>query len=182
MKKILLGFVGFVTFSNVYAINPAMDGSNALINGTSNSRAVKIYNPNIVNQDNMNSIVPVEKAEDTGLKPIYKSDLNTVSVKNTQTIIPAEISETTPEYLFKDCILKSDQMLEVLDKLKSIPEKERISTLYDSGYWSSLDTAGKEKTLKTLASLTGLKGEQYIIIKGKMAQSFQKECLSIIKK
>lgn len=83
--------------------------------------------------------------------------------------------------LFKECILRSDKLISVLEALKKKPEKERVSILYKSLYWKSLNEDEQTKTLKILAQLTGVSDTQYVIIKGQLAESFKQECLNIAK-
>lgn len=89
---------------------------------------------------------------------------------------------TTKEETFKRCIFISDKLISTLEKLKTVPEHERVSILYKSNYWKKLTESDKDKTLKILAQLTGVTDTQYVIIKGQIAESFKKECLAIIKK
>ena len=89
---------------------------------------------------------------------------------------------TTKENTFKECIFISDKLISTLEKLKAVPEQERVSILYKSNYWKKLTEDDKDKTLKILAQLTGVTDNQYVIIKGQIAESFKEECLSLIKK
>lgn len=89
---------------------------------------------------------------------------------------------TTKENTFKQCIFISDKLISTLEKLKAVPEHERVSILYKSNYWKTLTEDDKDKTLKILAQLTGVTDNQYVIIKGQIADSFKEECLSLIKK
>lgn len=85
------------------------------------------------------------------------------------------------EELFKECILKSGQMIEVLDILKTIPEAERIKTLVESGYWESLNPSEQDKTMKILANFNGVSEDQHDIIKGQIADSLKDECFGLVK-
>jgi hypothetical protein len=121
---------------------------------------------------------------DTNYKPVYKNDPVVVSapvsapVSNlNSTITPAK----TQGSLFEECMIRSSKMLDVLDVLKKIPEKDRISTLYNSGYWSELTDGEKDQTLQTIANMSGVDDPTYLLIKGKMAGSFEKECVDLAK-
>ncbi len=99
------------------------------------------------------------------------------NLKDYKDVPPAK----TKGELFKECILKSDKRISVLEKLKEKPEKERVSILYKSLYWKNLNEEEQIKTLKILAKLTGVSETQYVIIKGKLAESFKEECIAIAK-
>lgn len=116
---------------------------------------------------------------DMNYKPIYKNDKAVVSAPvSNPTITPAK----TEGSLFEECMIRSSKMLDVLDVLKKIPEKDRISTLYNSGYWNELTDTEKDQTLQTIANMSGVDDPTYLMIKGKMAGSFEKECIDLAKK
>lgn len=115
---------------------------------------------------------------DTNYKPVYKNDPVVVSAPvSNSTITPAK----TQGSLFEECMIRSSKMLDVLDALKKIPENDRVSTLYNSGYWSELTDGEKDQTLQTIASMSGVDEPTYLVIKGKMAGSFEKECVDLAK-
>jgi hypothetical protein len=89
---------------------------------------------------------------------------------------------TTKENTFKECIFVSDKLISKLEKLKAVPDKEKISILYKSNYWKTLTDEDRNKTLAILARLTGVTDNQYVIIKGQIAESFKTECLALMKK
>lgn len=117
-------------------------------------------------------------APEPNYKPIYKNDktVATAPVEN-PTITPAR----APGNLFEECMIRSSKMLDVLDALKKIPENDRVSTLYNSGYWNELSDGEKDQTLQTIANMSGVDEPTYLTIKGKMAGSFEKECLDLAK-
>lgn len=116
---------------------------------------------------------------DMNYKPIYKNDKAVVAAPvSNPTITPAK----TEGSLFEECMIRSSKMLDVLDVLKKIPEKDRISTLYNSGYWNELTDTEKDQTLQTIANMSGVDDPTYLMIKGKMAGSFEKECIDLAKK
>lgn len=116
---------------------------------------------------------------DMNYKPIYKNDKALVAAPIANpTITPAK----TEGSLFEECMIRSSKMLDVLDVLKKIPEKDRISTLYNSGYWNELTDTEKDQTLQTIANMSGVDDPTYLMIKGKMAGSFEKECIDLAKK
>jgi hypothetical protein len=116
---------------------------------------------------------------DMNYKPIYKNDKAVVAAPIANpTITPAK----TEGSLFEECMIRSSKMLDVLDVLKKIPEKDRISTLYNSGYWNELTDTEKDQTLQTIANMSGVDDPTYLMIKGKMAGSFEKECIDLAKK
>lgn len=118
-------------------------------------------------------------APDANYKPIYKNDNQVVTAPITNpTITPAK----TQGSLFEECMIRSSKMLDVLDALKKIPETDRVSTLYKSGYWNELSDGEKDQTLQTIANMSGVDEPTYLTIKGKMAGSFEKECLDLAKK
>lgn len=194
MKKILLSLLISMAVSNVQAMNPSMVGSEMAVPGVVSTPTVQTNvpiqneNPQPYTEPYTAPVVPYqppvtiptpEIPQQSNSVPRYESDPVSPVVE-----VPTEQAEQpkTKAEIFENCILKSDQMMEVIDTLKSIPEKERVTTLYESGYWSTLSEQDKDKTLKTLANFTGLDDNQYIIIKGKMADSFKTECLNLIKR
>lgn len=115
---------------------------------------------------------------DMNYKPIYKNDTAIMAAPVSKpTITPAK----TQGSLFEECMIRSSKMLDVLDVLKKIPEKDRISTLYNSGYWNELTDSEKDQTLQTIANMSGVDDPTYLVIKGKMAGSFEKECVDLAK-
>lgn len=133
------------------------------------------YNASGLDQSGVDSYVP----PDADYIPIYKTDTVTASVEQENETVQPEKTEGS---MFKDCMLRSAKMLDVLDILKKIPEKDRISTLYNSGYWGELTESEKDRTLQTIASMNGVDDPTYLVIKGKMAGSFEKECVDFAKK
>lgn len=93
-----------------------------------------------------------------------------------------DISNKSAEDVFSECILKSGKMIEVLDVLRTIPEPDRIKTLFESGYWNQLSEAEKDRTMKILANFNGVGDDQYDIIKGQVSESLKEECLNLLKK
>lgn len=192
MKKILLSLLISMAVSNVHAMNASMMGAEMAVPGVVSTPEVQTNVP--IQNENPQPYTepytpPVVPYQPPVITPVIPAQSNTVPRYESDPVspvveVPTEQVEQpkTKAEIFEDCILKSDQMMEVIDTLKSIPEKERVTTLYESGYWSTLSEQDKEKTLKTLANFTGLDDNQYIIIKGKMADSFKTECLNLIKR
>lgn len=81
--------------------------------------------------------------------------------------------------LFKECIKRSNNLINILDKLKELPEEDRVVYLYKSNYWDGLSEEYQNKTLLILNKIGKISDEQYIIIKGKIASMFKEECIAI---
>lgn len=89
----------------------------------------------------------------------------------------------TPDQIFKECIFRSNNLIETLDYFKNQKQEERIPALYNSSYWASLITEEeKTKTLKIMAQIDGVSDSKYVIIKGKIAEIYKQECFNIIEK
>lgn len=115
---------------------------------------------------------------DINYKPIYKNDTAVMDVTVANPMITPAKSQGS---LFEECMIRSSKMLDALDLLKKTPEKDRVSTLYNSGYWAELTDVEKDQTLQTLSNMSGVDEPTYLVIKGKMASSFEKECVDIAK-
>lgn len=203
MKKILLSlFISTITIGS-YAQNQV--GFGPAIGVSSENSSVPRSHPTIINQANymtpQNTMVPVNPhvptngymgnqvndsnvdsyvAPDSNYKPIYKNDpVQSSSIKSssTPTITPAK----KPGSIYEECMIRSSKLLDVLDALKKIPEKDRVSTLVESGYWAELSESEKDQTLQTIADMSGVDESKYLVIKGKMAGSFEKECVDLVK-
>jgi len=87
----------------------------------------------------------------------------------------------TKEGIFKECILRSDKILTVMDSLKKLPEESRVEQLLKSNLWATLDESHKDQLIVFLAQLSNINDSKYIIIKGKMANQFKTECTQLIK-
>jgi len=203
MKKIFLSlFISTLTIGS-YAQNEV--GFGPAIGVGTETPSVQKNPPTIINQTNYltpnNTMIPVRPSvptngyttpnvdnsnadsyvpPDVNYKPIYKNDAvtqvksPTVSVEN---VTPAQKQGS----LFEECMIRSSKMLDVLDALKQMPEKDRVSTLFKSGYWSELSEVEKDQMLQTIADMSGVDESKYLVIKGKMAGSFEKECLELAK-
>lgn len=129
-----------------------------------------------VNSSNTDSYVP----SDVNYKPIYKSDaVAQVKAQDTSEAVVTPVKKQGS--LFEECMIRSSKMLDVLDALKKMPEKDRVSTLFKSGYWSELSEVEKDQMLQTIADMSGVDESKYLVIKGKMAGSFERECLDLAK-
>lgn len=96
------------------------------------------------------------------------------SFKNQNNLI-----ENNKNNLFKECIKKSNNLINFLDNLKKIPETERVAYLYNNNYLSGLQEEERNKTLLILNKIEKISDEQYIIIKGKIASIFKEECIAL---
>lgn len=83
------------------------------------------------------------------------------------------------DQVFKECIIKSDNLITTIDNLKTMKPEDRIIALYKSEYWKLLSETDKDKTLIIMAKIEGISDTQYTIVKGRMAEIFKQECLSL---
>lgn len=172
MKKILL--LAMISSSFIYSF---ADNSNSALDYLRGQQA----NPHI-NQpapiQMPNSVpIPMPVTDHNDHVSDYPSDSNHNFTSSQADVMIKQNAES----LFKECILKSGQMIEVLDILKTIPEQERIKTLIESGYWESLTPAEQDKTMKILANFNGVSEDQHDIIKGQIADSLKDECFALVK-